>query len=264
MPYAAVELAIQELGDLTGREVLVIGAGKMSEKAARCLVSAGASRVNITSRTLASAQELATRLDARCVPFEERRRYLATADIVVSSTLSPHTIFSREEAESVARAREHRPLVFIDIAVPRDIDPAVRGVEGMRLFDIDDLEQTVRRHDGEHDAATAAAEGIVAAEVRGFRRRLAAEQASPALVALRHYLDELGHEELELLRKEFGPFTEDQDQAMSAFAAHVMQRIASSLARELKNSPEPGDANAISAAVARLIGAEHRPAEVKN
>ena len=90
MPYAAVELSMQELGDLAGREVLLIGAGKMSEMAARYLMSAGAKDVVITSRTSASAEELAARLNARRVPFEERQKYLKTADIVVSSTSSPH------------------------------------------------------------------------------------------------------------------------------------------------------------------------------
>ena len=139
MPYVAVELSMQELGELAGREVLLIGAGRMSELAARCLISAGVGKVNITSRTSASAEELAGRLKAQCVPFEERRRYLQSADIVVSSTLSPHYIITREQADAVARAREYRPLVLIDIAVPRDIDPAVREIEGMRLFDVDDL-----------------------------------------------------------------------------------------------------------------------------
>jgi glutamyl-tRNA reductase len=257
MPYAAVELSMQELGDLTGRKVLVIGTGRMSEMAARCLMSAGAGKVNITSRTAASAEDLAIRLNARWVPFEERQRYLETADIVVSSTLSPRYIISREQAEAVARAREHRPLVLIDIAVPRDIDPAVREIEGMRLFDIDDLEQAVRRKTGSRQAAAAAAEKTICAEVSGFRRRLAAEQSIPAFAALRHYLDELCRQELELLRQEFGPFTADQDQAMTAFASHLMQRVASSLARELKRSPGGDDPNVVSTALSRLIGIEH-------
>ena len=256
MPYAAVELSIQALGDLNGREVLLIGASKVNETAARCLMSAGARKVNVTSRTPASAEDMATRLNAQRVPFEERLRYLETADIVVSSTLSPQYTVSGEQAEAVARAREHRPLVLIDIAVPRDIDPAVREIEGMRVFDIDDLEQAVRRNSGERHAAAAEAEKIICGEVSGFRRKLAAEQSVPAFAALRHYLDELCHQELELLRKEFGPFTEDQEQAMTAFASHVLQRIASSLARELKKSPGPNDPNVIGAAVSRLIGVE--------
>ncbi|MDR3749180.1 MAG: glutamyl-tRNA reductase [Acidobacteriota bacterium] len=257
MPYAIVELSIQELGDLTGREVLLIGAGQMSERAARCLMSAGARKVNITSRTSATAEELATRLNARRIPFEERHRYLETADIVVSSTQSPNYIISREQAEAVAHAREHRPLVLIDLAVPRDIDPAVREIKGIRLFDIDDLEQAVRRNTGERHAAAAAAEKIICAEVSGFRHRLAAEQSLPEFAALRRYLDELCRQELELLRKEFGPFTADQDQVMTAFASHVMQRIASSLARELYGAPKPDDPNALGTAVSRLMGFEH-------
>ncbi len=267
IPYAAVELSMQALGELTGREVLVIGAGRMSELAAECLMNAGANKVNITSRTKTSAEELAIKLKARCVPFEERRRYLKSADIVVSSTSSPHYVVSREEAETVAHARERRPLVLIDVAVPRDVDPAARLVEGIRLFDIDDLEQAVRRTSGERQAAAAAAEKIVGAEVAGFRRKLAAEQAVPAFVALRRHLDELCRQELEVLRKEFGPFTEDQDQAMTAFAAHVTQRIASSLARELKEPPGKGEAEVLNATLHRLLGIEQLPVittETKN
>jgi glutamyl-tRNA reductase len=170
--------------------------------------------------------------------------------------LSSEYIISREQAEAVAHAREHRPLVLIDIAVPRDVDPDVREIEGMRLFDIDDLERVVRRNSGERHATAAAAEKIICAEVSGFRRKLAAEQSVPAFIALRQYLDELCRQELELLRKEFGPFTADQEQAMTAFSSHVMQRIASSLARELKKLPQPNDPDVIGEAVSRLIGIE--------
>jgi glutamyl-tRNA reductase len=259
MPYAAVELSMQELGDLTGREVLLIGAGRMSEVAARCLTSAGAGKVNITSRTSANAEELAARLNAQAVSFEDRRRYLHTADIVVSSTSSPHYIITREQAEVVARSREHRPLVLIDIAVPRDIEPSVREIAGMHLFDVDDLEHAIRRNSGERQAIAATAEKIVCAEVSGFRRKLATEQSVPAFVALRQHLDELCREELEVLRQEFGPFTADQDQAMTAFAVHVTQRIASSLSRELKRSSEKDDATMLCAAVSRLMGVQELP-----
>ncbi len=259
MPYAAVELSMQELGDLSGREVLLIGAGRMSELAARCLISAGAGKVNITSRTSANAEDLAARLNARFVSFEDRRRYLQTADIVVSSTSSPHYIITHDQAVAVARNREHRPLVLIDIAVPRDIEPSVREIDGMRLFDVDDLEHAIRRNTGERQAAAATAEKIVCSEVSGFRHKLAAEQSVPAFVALRQHLDELCREELEVLRQEFGPFTADQDQAMTAFAVHVTQRIASSLSRELKRAPGKDDPTMLCAAVSRLIGVQELP-----
>ncbi len=267
VPYAAVELAMQVLGSLTGREVLLIGAGRMSELAARCLMSAGARKVKITSRTAASAEGLAAKLNARFVPFEERRRHLESADIVMSSTASPHCLISREDAEAVARARERRPLVLIDVAVPRDIDPRAREVDGIRLFDIDDLEHAVRRTSGERQVAAAAAEKIVRAEVSGFRRKLAVEQSVPAFTALRRHLDELCRQELEVLRKEFGPFTADQDQAMTAFAAHITQRIASSLARELKEPAGKDESEVLNAALHRLLGVEHLPViatEIKN
>jgi glutamyl-tRNA reductase len=266
LPYAAVELAMRELGDLTGREVLLIGAGKMNELAGHCLKNAGVSRVNLASRTAITAEHVAARLAAQRIPFEDHQRYVESADIVVSSTSSPGYIISREQAEAVALAREHRLLVMIDIAVPRDIDPSVREVEGIRLFDIDDLEAAVRRTSGEHRTAAAMAEKIIYSEVSGFRKRLTAEQSVPELSVLRQYLDELCHEELDLLRKEFGPFTADQDQAMTAFAAHMTQRIASSLAREVKESHERVDIKQLNAALHRLL-AEQLPmiaTEAKN
>ena len=260
IPYAAVELAMQELGDLQGREVLLVGAGHMSELVAQCLMSAGVSRVKVTSRRSASAEELAAKLKISHVPFERWRKHLETADIVVSSTSCPQSILSREQAEAVARARGHRTLVLIDIAVPRDVDPGVREVGGILLFDIDDLANALRRNPGERQAAAAAAEKMICGEVCGFRRKLAAEQNVPAFAALRQHLDGLCHEELEVLRKEFGPFTADQEQAMTALATHITQRIASSLARELKNPPEQGGPQLLSSALHRLLGTEELPA----
>ncbi len=268
VPYAAVELSMQTLGDLTGREVLLIGAGRMSELAARCLINAGATNVKIANRTSANAEELAGKLKANRVAFESRRRHLETADIVVSSTSSPTYIITREEAEAVARAREQKPLVLIDIAVPRDIDPSVREIEGMKLFDIDDLEQAVRHNSsGERQAAAATAEKIVSAEASGFRRKLTTGPALPAIAALRQHLEELCRQELEVLRREFGPFTADQDQAMTAFAAHITQRLASALARELKELPEKNTPDIVSAALGRLLGRDTAPmipADTKN
>lgn len=258
VPYASVELSKQVLGGLTGREVLLIGAGKMSELAARYLMNAGATHLKVMNRTLAKAEELAAKLDAKAVAFEDRHRCLQSADIVVSSTSCPHFVISREEAEAVARARGHRPMVMIDVAVPRDIDPKVCEIEGIQLFDMDDLEHVVRRNTGERQAAAAAADKIVCAEVQGFRRRLVAERVVPTIVALRERLDELCHQELEVLRKEFGPFTADQDQALTAFAMHITQRIAGSLARELKESPEKSEQDMLSGALHRLFRLEQQ------
>jgi len=256
VPYASVELSRTVLGELTGREVLLIGAGKMSELAARHLIKAGASHVKVMNRTASRGKELATKLGATPVSFEDRFQHLKKADIVVSSTSCPHTILSRREAAEIAEARRHKPLVMIDAAVPRDIDPEVREVEGIHLFDMDALEHVVQRNATGRQAAAEAAEKIVQAEVLGFRRKLMAERVVPTIVALRQRLDELCQQELEVLRKEFGPFTEDQDQALTALTSHITQRIAGSLARELKELPERQEQDVLTAAVGRLFHLE--------
>src|SRR5208337_222205 len=257
VPYAAVELSRKILGELKGREVLLIGAGKMSDRAAHYLMKAGANQVKVMNRTLDRAEEMAKKMGATAVSFEERTRYLKTADIIVSSTACPHYILSRQEAEAIAKQREHKPMVVIDIAVPRDIDPAVREVEGIHLFDMDDLEQVVKHNAVGRRSAAEAAEEIVQAEVRGFRRKLMAERVVPTIVALRQRLDDLCQQELEILRQEFGPFTEDQDQALTTLTNHITQRIAGSLARELKELPERSEQEALTAAVNRLLQLGH-------
>ena len=256
VPYASVQLSRNVLGELAGREVLLIGAGKMSELAAHYLMKAGASNVKVMNRTAARGEELAAKLGATPVSLDDRLQHLKKADIVVSSTSCPHTILSREEAENIAKERKHKPMVMIDIAVPRDIDPAVCEVEGIHLFDMDHLEQVVQRNASGRQAAAEEADKIVRAEVQGFRRKLMAERVVPTIVALRQRLDELCRQELEVLRKEFGPFTEDQDQALTALTSHITQRIAGSLARELKELPERQEQDVLTAAVGRLFHLE--------
>jgi glutamyl-tRNA reductase len=256
VPYACVELSRNVLGELAGREVLLIGAGKMSERAAHYLMKAGASDVKVMNRTLARAEELAEKMDGTPVSYENMLEHLKRADIVVSSTSCPHVILSREEAENIAKVRNRKPMVMIDVAVPRDIDPAVREVEGIHLFDMDDLEHVVKRNEVGRQSAAEAAEKIVQAEVQGFRRKLMAERVVPTIVALRQRLDELCRQELDVLRQEFGPFTEDQDQALTALTSHITQRIAGSLARELKELPERTEQDMLTAAVGRLFHLE--------
>src|SRR5690349_8507589 len=130
VPYAAVALARQIFGSLENRTVLLMGAGKMSELSARYLVNQGANSVRVLNRTFEHAAELAAKLGGIPVAFEDRWQHMVEADIIISSTSCPHTILSREEAEAIAAQRNGPPLCLIDIAVPRDIDPAVRDVSG--------------------------------------------------------------------------------------------------------------------------------------
>ncbi len=252
-PYAAVELAMGVLGDLSGRQVLLLGAGRMGEMAAKCLRSAGATRLSVVNRTQSRADELAYKLGAKAVAWDDRIEQLKAADIVVCTTSSPQNVISLEEVRAVARARQHKPVVMIDVAVPRNVDPRAGEIDGVFLFDIDGLEEIVSRDTSERQAAAEAGNKIVTAEVLGFRRRLLAERAVPTIVAVRQRLEELCQQEVEFLRKEFGPFTEDQDNVLTMLAAHISQRIASALAREMREIPDRTSQDMMTVAVQRLF-----------
>jgi len=266
IPYDAVELARQIFGTLENKKVLLLGAGKMSELSARGLLNHGASSVCVINRTLEHAVELATKLGGLAIPFEERWQHMAEADIIISSTSCPHTIFSREEAELMVRERQVRgrkgqgqdkdsdqPLVIVDIAMPRDIDSAVRDVKGIFLYDLDDLENVVDHNAGERESAAAEGQKILQAEAQGFRRKLMAERVVPTIVALRLRLDEICRQELDSFRQENGPFSKDQDEVLNAIMSRMTQRIAGSLARELKELPEKVEQEQMTTALHRLF-----------
>jgi glutamyl-tRNA reductase len=253
VPYAAVELARQIFGSLKDRKVLVLGAGKMSELSARYLVASGASAVWVTNRTYAHAVELADRLGGGAVPFEDRWQHLADADIVLSSTGCPHVVISKEDAQRIHGARQGRPVFLIDIAVPRDIDPAVRDVPGVFLYDIDDLEQVVERNLSQRQAAATEAEQIVAREAQSFSRKLASERVVPTITALHAHLEQIRQEEMERYEREFGPLSAAEQQALDALTAKMVQRISSELARELKQIPERPEQDQLADALRRLF-----------
>ena len=258
IPYAAVELTCQILGTLDKKKVLLLGAGKMSELSARGLLNHGASSVCVINRTLEHAAELATKLGGVAIPFEERWQHMAEADVIISSTSCPHTILSREEAEILINERKARgcgdqPVVIVDIAMPRDIDSAVREVKGVFLYDLDDLENVVGHNASEREAAAADAQEILQAEAQGFRRKLLAERVVPTIVALRQRLDDICRQELDGFRQENGPFSKDQDEMLTAVMSRMTQKIAGSLARELKELPEKVEQEQMTTAVRRLF-----------
>src|SRR6185312_3707040 len=238
VPYAAVETAKTLFGSIEGRRVLLFGAGKMSELSARYLINQGAASVHVVNRTFEHAVELAEKLGGTAVPFDDRWPHMLQADILISSTSCPHTVLSREEAERIAKERKNRPMCLVDIAVPRDIDQAVRH-------------NAVGR-----EAAAAEAEKIIVVEANGFRRKLMAERVVPTIVALRGRLDDICRQELEYFCEEFGPFSKDQEQMFEAVTSRITKRIAGSLARELKELPERVEQEQMTAAVQRLFHLE--------
>ena len=256
VPYAAVELADQILGTLEGKNVLLLGAGKMSELSARNLVKRGARSVTVINRTYEHAVELAETLGGVAVPIEHRWQQLVSADIVISSTSCPHYVFSPEDAERIVGERNQRPLVLVDIARPRDIDPDVREVRGIFLYDLADLEKVVERNAGEREAAALEAQKIVEDEAIGFRHRLLSERVVPTIVALRSRLDQICRQELQVFQSECGPFSKDQNELLEDVVVRITRKLASSLARKLKELPEKMEQDQMTSAVQRLFHLE--------
>ena len=257
IPGAAVELARQIFGTLENKKVLLLGAGDMSELAARWVLEQGGSSVSLSvvNRTLENAAELAAKLGGVAIAFEDRWQPMAEADIIISSTSCPHIILSRDEVDLMlgGRSRKNRPLVIADLAMPRNIDPAVRNVKGVFLYDLDDLENVPDQKADERDAAAAQGQKILQAEAQGFRRKLMAERVVPTIVALRQRLDEICRQELDSFRDESGPFSKDQDEMLNAVMSRMTQRIAGSLARELKELPEKVEQEQMTTALQRLF-----------
>jgi glutamyl-tRNA reductase len=250
---AAAKLTRSVLGNMDSRKVVLIGAGKMSEMAACNFMNQGAARLTILDRTPEHGQELARQLGGRAMPFDARLDELKDADVLISSTSSTDTIFSREDIDSLLPARAKKPLVIIDLAVPRDIAPSVRQLPDVFLYDIDDLERALQQDAPDRHAEFVKAEAILQEELSGFRRKLMAEHIVPTIVALRSHLEELCGQELRSLEDQYGPFTEDQQSTLHSLASHITQRIAGSMARELKGLPEKADQQLLTEAVQRLF-----------
>src|SRR6202166_3908245 len=255
IPTAALELVRDIFGSLNGRRILLLGTGKMSELTARQMLDNGAGSVVVIDQSPTRAQELAEKLGATAATLADRWNCMLRADIVISATGCPHVVLTREEAERIALERNRVPLVLLDIGMPRDVEPDVRRVDGILLYDLDGLERAVKNNANDRTAA-AEAEKIVAAEAQAFRGKLQAESVVPTIVALRQRLDEICRQELESFTEERGPFTREQDQSLHAITGQIIQKIASSLARELRDLPEKEEQERMTQAVTRLFHLE--------
>ena len=185
IPSVAVELAQRSLGDLASRRVLLVGAGETSELTARALAARGAEAIFIANRRHNRAIGLAERFGGRAVRIDELPAQLDHADIVVSTTNSPHHLIERAELEQVMRTREDRPLLLIDLAVPRDIDPETRELPGVSLHDVDDVQAIVERNASGRESEARRAEGILDSELGRFERWLGSQEVLPTIAALR-------------------------------------------------------------------------------
>ena len=225
LSHVAVELATKIFGALHARSVLLVGAGKMSELAARQMVRRGARASVLGGRTFEKAEQLATSLGGRAAPFEALRAELGRADIVISGTGAPGVVVLREDVEAAQAARHGRPLFLIDIAVPRDIAEDAGKVKGVFLYDIDDLQKVATANLRERKKESAAAETIVEQEVREFLEWRRSLEVVPLLVELRKRADEIRRAEIEKARRRLGPLTPEQESALDAATTAIVNKL---------------------------------------
>ncbi len=250
----AVELARRTLGDLADRRVLVIGAGETAELVARALVARGVATVFVANRHYDRAIGLAQRFGGGAVRFEELPEQLELADIVVSATNSPHHIVERDDVAAVMATREGRPLLLVDIAVPRDIEPACREIAGVSLHDIDDVQQIVERNAGGREAEARRAERIIEAEQDRFERWLASLEVVPTIASLRERADEVVRRVLAENDPRWESLGEADRERVGAMAKAIASRLLHEPTLRMKRSAGSDDAYLYVSALRELFG----------
>jgi glutamyl-tRNA reductase len=239
--FTAVELGRKIFGSLKGTTVLVIGAGEMAELAAQHLASAGASRILVTNRTTETAEQLANKIKGTALDFSSLPAHLAEADIVVCSTAAKEYVVTQEMAREALAARRQRPAFFIDISVPRNVDPAVGELDNLFVFDVDDLEAVVASNIREREREAERAELIVESEVMQFQQALRSLDLGPTVAALRQKLEEIARAELKRQRGRLGELTPEQERAVEALLLSTVNKISHPIINRLRRSHDTGE-----------------------
>ena len=223
--YAAVQLAKKIFGNLKEKKVLLVGAGEMAELAAEHLVGQGVSGVVVANRTLSRAVDLAQRFRGQAVSIEELVQQLKYVDIIISSTGATEIILHKDEVKSVMRARMNRPLFFIDIAVPRDLDPRLIEIDNVYLYDIDDLSNVVEINKSDRDREAIKAARIVDEETLKFQKWYQGVAVTPTILALKNKFDEIGRAELEKTMARMPVMNEIERKSMEKMVAAIVAKM---------------------------------------
>jgi glutamyl-tRNA reductase len=254
VPAAAAALAQQVFGDLTGRRVLLVGAGKMSEATARNLVSRGAVVQAIANRGEQRGEAVARRVGGRRIELDQLVPELATADIVVASTSAAGFVLGPDRAGAALRDRRGRPVLFVDLAVPRDVDPRLAGIDGCFVYDIDDLEAVVEvALEGRRGEATRA-ERIVAAEAERFREWEASLSVVPAIASLRARAEEIRAGELARAGTRLDRLPESERRLVEALTAQIVNKLLHLPTVRLKEAAVAADGVVYADVVRHLFG----------
>jgi glutamyl-tRNA reductase len=249
----AVELAKKIFGSLNGKRVYLVGAGKMSELAARHLLAHGAASIFVANRTYDRAVTLAGKFNGEAIRFEELYNTADRADIVITSTGAPHAIFRREHGELFMARRKNRPMFFIDIAVPRDVDPEMNKLDGIFVYDIDDLQQAVASHVADRKKEAERAEKMVEEEVERFHARLQTLDVVPTIVSLQEHLETIRQAEIDRVRGRLGAMTPEQEMAIETLTRGIVNKIMHTPITTLKSAAREPHATTVVEVVRRLF-----------
>ena len=256
----AVELAKKIFGSLNGKHVYLVGAGKMSELAARHLLAHGAASIFVANRTYDRASQLAAKFNGQAIRFEELYETCDRADIVITSTGAPVTIFHREHGERFMSRRKNRPMFFIDIAVPRDVDPEMNKLDGIFVYDIDDLQQAVASHVADRKKEAERAEAIVNSEVERFQARLQTLDVVPTIVSLQDHLETIRQAEIDRVRGRLGPLSPEQELALETLTRGIVNKIMHTPISTLKTAAREPEATTVIDIVRRLFNLQDKKA----
>ena len=256
VPSAAASLAEQMVGGLVGRVVLVMGAGEMGEIAARALMTRGASGIIVANRTYDRALTLARQFNGEAMTFERQAEALARADIVITATNAPHIIITPEKAAEAMARRPERPMVIIDIAVPRDTDPAVSAIPGIRLFDIDDLHAVVSDNLEARQREMPRVAQIAAEETEAFMRWFCALAVVPTIAQLRRRAEEIKQRELDKALRRLGNLDERERRLVRGLANGLVNKLLHEPTVCLKQHAGQGDGYLYTSIVHELFGLE--------
>ena len=239
--YMAVELGKKIFDSLKDCAVLLIGAGEMAELSARHLMNAGVSRVVIANRTEEAARQIAGEFGAATVPLEQLDQVLHEADVIICSTGAPNYVLTEERTRKALERRRNRPTCFIDISVPRNVDPAVSKIPNVFLFDIDDLESVISSNIREREREAERAELIVQSEVMQFQQKLRLMDIGPSIGALRQNMQDIARAELARQRKRLGPLTADQESAVESLLLSTVNKISHPILNQMRRFYEGGE-----------------------
>jgi glutamyl-tRNA reductase len=257
----AVDLAKKIFGTLNGKTVFIVGAGKMSELAARHLMAHGCAAIFVSNRTYDRAVALAHRFKGEAIKFDDLYDTCDRADIVITSTGSPHAIFRREHGEQFLARRKNRPMFFIDIAVPRDVAPEMGKLDGIFAYDIDDLQQAVSSHVADRRKEAERAEAIITSEVENFEARLHSRDVVPTIVSLQDHLETIRQAEIDRVRGRLGSLSPEQEMAVEALTRGIISKVMHTPITTLKTAAREAEATTVVDLVRRLFNLREKEKE---